>query len=192
MKKAVLAVLILVLGICTIACANNKDDNTSADAANGGSVGVASTDKGGDVQYREPDLSAYPDKLGDWSAEQLRDYFVDSGIFTDDLYILLQDHESSYPGVPINENTGCFNESGSIVCVIYTMMKDDSEGSVEEFLDYIREHHETPPYCGAMYVDHLADNVLFCYGWSQDQNFKDAMEAAYNRLITELGVTPDF
>ena len=170
MKKVVLAVLLLALGFSMVACANGKST----------------------IQLKEPDLSKYPEQLHDWSAEQLRDYFVEAGIFTNEWYTMLQDHESSYQGLPISGNTGYADKEWNYYAVIFTMMKDDSEGSVEDYLNNIRENRAFPYEMGGLPVDHLADNVIFSYSWSEDQSFKDAMEAAYNRLITELGITPDF
>ncbi|MBQ6115800.1 MAG: DUF4367 domain-containing protein [Oscillospiraceae bacterium] len=139
---------------------------------------------------KDVDLTSYPEHLSDWSAQQLRDYFADSGIFIQQGCSLLQDRESFGMKAPINEVTGyIITEDPTVYCLIYTVMKDDSEGSVSDYLDYVREKHKLP--IGDP-VDHLADRVIFCYGGSTDQDFIDAMEAAYNRLITELGVTPDF
>lgn len=196
MKKPIIFFLVLSMMISSVACSGGKQtgDMQSSDMQTGD---MQANDKP-IIILKEPDLSKYPEHLHDWSAQQLLDYFLEAGVFLqsyqskDHALIIcscVQDHESCYLGIPINECASCCTPDSDYFAGIYTVMKDDSEGSVEEFLDYIREHHETPR---GMPVDHLADNVIFFYRFSQDQDFKDAMEVAYNRLITELGVTPDF
>lgn len=84
------------------------------------------------------------------------------------------------------------DDEGLYFTAVWTMNKDDSEGSVSEMLDYIRENHTFDESMNSIQVDHLVDNVIFLYSFSQDEAFFNSFEAAYNKLVTELNLTPDF
>ena len=171
MKKFAAIILALVMALALVAC--------------GGGTNTPGETKGAD-------LSKYPTKLSDWTAQQFNDYFTEEGVYTDEKWIYVQDHANYFTGIPINEGAGYMDDEGLYLTAVYTMMKDDSEGSVQEFLDYVKEHKTMPEEWGSIPVDHLVDNVIFWYSYSQDETFYNAFEAAYNKLITELGVTPDF
>ena len=146
----------------------------------------------GEGENKGADLSKYPPKLSEWTATQFNQYFTEEGVYTNDKYVYLQDHINYYSGYPIFECGGYMDDEGLYFTGVWTMNKDDSEGSVSEMLDYVRENHTFDESMNSLPVDHLVDNVIFLYSFSQDEAFFNSFEAAYNKLVTELNLTPDF
>ena len=173
MKKFAAIILTLIMALALVACG-----------------GTNTPSEGGET--KGADLSKYPAKLSEWTAQQFNDYFTEEGVYTDESLAYIQADATYYTGYPIDECGGYMDNEGLYFTGVWTMKKDDSEGSVEDFLAYVKEHHTFDESMNNIPVDHMADGVLFLYSYSQDEAFYNAFEAAYNKLITELGVTPDF
>lgn len=173
MKKFAAIIMTLVMALALVACG-----------------GTNTPSEGGET--KGADLSKYPAKLSDWTAQQFNDYFTEEGVYTDEKWVYVQDHATYFPGMPIDECSGYMDDDGLYLTAVFTMKKDDSEGSVQDMLDYVKEHKTLTEDWGNFPIDHMVDGVLFLYSYSQDEAFYNAFEAAYNKLITELGVTPDF
>lgn len=182
MKKFAAIILALVMALALVACGGGS--NTPSEGGN--------TPAQGEEQTKGADLSKYPAKLSDWTAQQFNDYFTEEGVYTDESFAYIQDHATYYTGYPIDECGGYMDDDGLYFTGVWTMKKDDSEGSVADFLAYVKEHHTFDETMNNIPVDHMADGVMFLYSFSQDEDFYNAFDAAYNKLITELAVTPDF
>ena len=210
MKKLAALLLALVMVLALAACAGTpaeKPTDTKAPATeapatekNADTTAPATEPAGTEpVESTAPkgeaggvDLSQYPAKLGDWTAQNFNDYFTALGIYDTPDYIYLQDHTNYYASLPVNECGGYMDDGGLYMTGVFTMKSDDTEGSVEEFLNAVREKHAFPESMGNLPVDHLADGVIFFYGFSQDEDFYNAFDKACTDLFTALGVTPDF
>ncbi len=147
---------------------------------------------GGGGEKATVDMSKFPSDLNEWTAQDFNDYFEAAGCYTDKNLIYIQDHATYYAGTPYNECGGYMDEDGLYFTGVWTMNPDDSEGSVSEVIDYVRENKTLPEEFGSLPVDHLIGNFIFVWGLSSDEDFYNSMETAYNDLVEALGVTPDF
>ena len=181
MKKALALLLTLLMVLSLTACGASKPAQTEAPAE---AAGV--------------DLSAYPEKLEDWTGQNFIDYFKAAGVFKDgDGYeTWLQDHANYWPGTPVNECAGCWDDAGTFMVMIFLFdgsNADTSEEDLNTWLDGIREKKTLPEEYMSMPVDHLVGNIGFTYEiYIQDEDAYNAMNDAFHALMQAKGVTPEF
>ena len=92
MKKFAAIILALVMALALVAC--------------GGGTNTPS--EGGET--KGADLSKYPAKLSEWTAQQFNDYFTEEGVYTDESLVYIQDHATYYTGYPIDECGGYMDD----------------------------------------------------------------------------------
>ncbi len=140
----------------------------------------------------EVDMTKYPEKLEQWSSQNILDYFTEAGVFTNKSYRYTQDHATYYSGTPINEGVGYMDDSGLITICIFTFDTSTEDEDVAALMDYIRQNKKMPDEFGGYIIDHMVGNLAFFYNFTVEEEVLEAMEAAYSKLVEALGVTPDF
>lgn len=155
-------------------------------------LGVSACGDAGNVSGggNEIDMSAYPADLNEWSSQNFLDYFAEVGVFENEDWRYIQDHATYYAGTPINECAGYMDDEAIIMIGIFTIDSDSADA--EELLSYIKEHKATTDELGAFPIDHMVGNVLFWYSETLDEDVYNAMDEAYNGLVSAMGLTPEF
>lgn len=163
-------------------------------AACGGGNGGESKADGSSV-----DMSKYPGTVGDWTGQNLIDYFKEAGIFTgtkegDETW--LQDHTTYWPGTPVSECAGYWTGDNSVMVMMLVLkndLTDSSEKQYNEWISTIKETKKLPGDYNSFVVDHLVGNVVFIYSTTTlDEAVYNAMETAYQNWVTALKATPEF
>lgn len=127
------------------------------------------------------------------------DYFTEAGVFTNKDWVWVQSHEEYWANTPVYEASGYMDNEGTVTIMFFTFkndLADVPEGDVQKFIDGIKssEDHMFPEYgeIVPMPIDHLIGNIAVNYSYTTDEAVYNAMDKAYNDLITALGVTPEF
>lgn len=168
-----------------------KDDSTSApseDAGNGND----------DVKV---DMSKYPADFKEWTAQTVADYFNEAVNFPSDCETWVQEHAEYWAGLPIYEVSGIWNADGADdIIVVFTVFNSDSPDTTPEEVEAVQKiiredknHDYTTEDIFLGPQDHMIGHIAFSYGFTttNDEVYNE-IEAAYNYLVKELGVTPDF
>lgn len=184
MKKAVAILMAAVMLLGAAACGGNGDK------------GKVENNNGNESKV---DMSKYPGDIKEWSGQNLIDYFTEAGIFTgtkegDETW--LQDHETYWPGMPVDECAGYWTGDDSVM-VMMLVLKDDltdsSKEQYDEWISTIKDTKKLPGELNTIVVDHLVGNVAFSYSTTiLDEDAYNAMEKAYQDLVEALKVTPEF
>lgn len=158
------------------------DADTDATAAEGDETKGDSTALG---DYKNKDFS-------EWDGDDIGQYFIDNGTFSHaDWYYVQKDeyvegtgweHCVSY----MEEDTGA-----AMVIIIY-FNPASTLPETEEQLKCIRENKETTEDCGSLPIDHLVGNFAFCYTLCADDDEYDKFDAAYEAMVEEFKLTPEF
>lgn len=202
MKKLLALALAMMMVLSLAACGDSGSGNTGNPNSDPGTQ--ESTPAGGESQ--EPsggdttggtDLSAYPADLNDWTGQNFIDYFTAAGVFTEGngRETWLQDHVDYWPETPVSECAGYWDDDGLILIMIFTFdgsLPDTTPEAASEMKNYIKENQALPEDYMGMPIDHLVGDVAFCYMLTTDDDVYNAMDAAYNDLVSAMGVTPDF
>lgn len=188
MKKVLAIALALVMLFSFAACAGTTPNGGNGDGGN---------DTPNDAQINTVDMSKYPTDFNAWNGQNFIDYFTEAGVFKEGsgLEIWLQDHPDYWINTPINECAGYWDEDGKILIMIFTFdetLSDTTPEDVAAMKDYIKENHKLPDDYQSMPIDHMAGNAAFSFTYTTDDDVYNMTEAAYNNLITALGVTADF
>ncbi|MCH5317504.1 MAG: hypothetical protein J1E05_05960 [Eubacterium sp.] len=183
MKKVLAIALALIMLFSFAACAQSNP--------NGGN------ETPNNAQINAVDISKYPADINEWSGQNFIDYFKEAGVFVDegDKETWLQDHAMYWPGTPVNECAGFWDDAGSIFVMLFILKEDLADSTPEAYADMlngIKENKKIDLEMQAMPIDHLLGNVAFCTSLTTDEDTYNAMEAAYNQLVSDLGVTPEF
>lgn len=181
MKKVLALILVLVLALSLAAC------TTGNNGENGGETGGTTSGETGGM-----DMSKYPADINEWTAQNFNDYFKEVGVYTNDEYIYMQDHATYYSGTAVDECGGYMDNEGLYFTGVFIVDPDSQEADGKAMLENLRSTKTFPEELGSIPVDHLVGNVVFFYSFSADEAFYNAFDAAYNQLIKDLGVTPDF
>lgn len=179
MKKILTLMLALVMALTLAACGGSGNDSKDGS----GSPGI--------------DMNKYPAAIEDWTGQNFIDYFTEAGACTggNGFETWIQDHVNYWPGTPVNECAGWWDDEGTTVMIV-TLSADNVDTSQEqydEWINYFRENKSFPSEYMGIPVDHLAGNVAFLFETSiLDDAVYEKMSAAYQNLVDTLGVTPDF
>lgn len=176
MKKVFSTLLALALVLSLAACGGS----------NGGSGGKS-----------DVDMSAYPADLGDWTGQNFIDYFTEAGAFTeaDGGNSWLQDHADYWPGTPVTECAGWWDDMNNMVTILLLSPDnaDSGQEQYDEWMTAIRDTKALPGDYAALTVDHLIGNVAIQYETTvMDDEIYEKMNAAYQDLVKALGATPEF
>ena len=198
MKKLLALFLAVMMVLSLAACA----DSGGGDTGNPNSdAGTQESNPAGGGESKEPSgggaLSGYPADLNDWTGQNFIDYFTAAGVFTEGSgrESWLQDHADYWPETPVSEAVGYWDDDGLILIMILTFdgsLPDTTPEAASDMKDYIRGNKMLPEDFGSFPIDHLVGDVAFCYMLTTDDDVYNAMDAAYNDLVTAMGVTPDF
>lgn len=187
MKKFLAILLALTLVLALAACGGEGDDKTDGTDGEADGTGV--------------DLSAYPASLDDWTVSQLLEYFKKAVPALNDssLEDWYQDHENYWSGFPIDDVAGTWNDEGSISIEFFAFSSPDAVDTTQEEIDnwkqilrddathsYITDDIFLGP------ITHMVGNKMFDYEYIESDEIYNAVDAAYNALISALGATPDF
>jgi hypothetical protein len=172
MKKLIAMVLALIMMLSMAACTAGKTNETTDDQA--------------DI------FSKYPADINEWTSENFNAYFKDMGVYTDDKWAYVQDHETYYAGTPVDTCSGYMDDTGLYFTAVFIVNPDSTEGDGKAMLEHIRTNKSFPEELNNLPVDHLAGNVAFFYSFSSDEEFYNKFDAAVKQLFEKLGVTPDF
>ena len=181
--KKVLAMLLAAVMVCSL-------------AACGGAEKKEEDSKSGSV-----DLSKYPANFEDWTAQNILDYFQEAVDFPDDCEGWVQDHAEYWAGMPIYECSGIWNADGAddICAVFFTFNPDSPDVSaedVEAVQQTIRDDKNHDYTTSEIFLgpqDHMIGHVSFSYGiTTPNEDIYNEIEEAYNNLVQDMGLTPDF
>lgn len=171
MKKLFAIVLAVIMIMTMVACTNQPKETEPQD------TGL--------------DLSAFPADLKDWSAEDYNKYFIQAGVFKEDI-AYIQDHENYWINTPVYEGCGAMDEIGDVMVFIFTFDPEAKDADVPAFMEELRKTKTFPEDLNSMPMDHMAANACFLFQFSQSDEVYEAAEKAFNDLMTAMKVTPDF
>ena len=181
MKKLLALILAMMMALSLVACG---DSGNNPSAPSGGDIGV--------------DLSAYPTDINEWSAQQLLDYFKEAVPALNECEDWFQPHVPYWTDTPINDVSGTWNDDGTIQLECRTFDPENPDTTPEEveawkqnFRDDANHGYVTDEF----FIDtnsHMAGNVVVNYEWTTNDDVYEALETAWNGLVSALGVTPDF
>lgn len=217
MKKILATILTAAMLLSVSACgneggnANNSDNGTSAPTSSA-PTSSAPEGSGSDDGTKAPentsgssdisvDWSKYPADFSDWTAQNLADYFMEAVDFPSDCEAWVQDHAEYWAGFPVYECSGIWNADGDDdIMAIFVTFNPDSPDTKPEEVEAIKQairddknHDYTTEDIFLGPQDHMVGHVSFSYGFStMNEEVCDGIEAAYNYLVQELGLTPDF
>lgn len=212
MKKFLAILLVLAMTLSLAACGatgsssktpeqtsgqNSDKEQTSGQTETSDKTPEETTADPGNAGDGSVDLSKYPADFNDWTAQNLIDYYTEAGVFTAaaDRETWLQDHANYWSDTPINECGGYWNDEGSILIMFFTFdenVADTTAEEVQEMMDFIREKKQLTEDYMSQPIDHLAGNVAFSFIYTTEDDVYEAAEAAYEQLMSALGVTPEF
>lgn len=193
MKQVLVMLLTVVMIFSFTACGNTTKPDSSNNAASGSSADRA--------EIGSVDWSKYPADFNDWTAQNLADYFMEAVDFPDDCESWVQDHAEYWANMPIYECSGIWNADGADdVCAVFFTFKPDNPDTKPEEVEAVKKkiredknHDYTTEHIFLGPQDHMIGNISFSYGTttSNEKVYND-IEAAYNNLVQEKGLTPDF
>ena len=199
MKKlfAIALALVMVLALAACSGSNNTPDPTEAPKATGVPQATEAPEVTDAPEVTEDPkqsggLEGYPADPSDWTSEDIIRYFKEAGVFTNEDWIVVQDHPTYYPGFAINECVSYMDMDGLVSIGIFNTDPANGDADVDAFLAGVRETHAFPEDLGSVPMDHMIGDLLFWYSFTADEDVYNAMDAAYNKLVEDLGVTPDF
>lgn len=137
------------------------------------------------------DLSAFPADLKDWSAADYNKYFIQAGVFKEDI-AYIQDHESYWIDTPVYEGGGAMDDVGDVMVFIFTFGPEAKDADVPAFMEELRKTKTFPEELSGLPMDHMAANACFLFQFSQSDEVYNAAEKAFTDLMTAMKVTPDF
>lgn len=178
MKKLLALVLAMMMVLSLAACGNS-----------GGNAA--------DAGIKEVDLSKYPADLKDWNAQNLLDYFKEAADLPSDWEEWYRD-ATWYMSEPIHEDSGIWNDDGSVQLMIYIFdpnAADTTPEAVEEVLEALRTDSTHSYITDDWWIGpatHLVGNILFDYESTTDEAYYNMFEAAYQQLISTFELTADF
>jgi predicted small secreted protein len=180
MKKFLAIISIMILTCALTACGSS----TGEDAG---------------ITVKDVDISAYPADINEWTAQNIIDYFSEAVEFPKDCETWVQDHETYYSGLPINECAGCWDEAGNVTIMFFTFSGDNPDTTPEAVESMKQAIIDSPTHTYTededLYLpafDHMVGNIGFSYNETVDEDVYNAVDSAYNQLIEKMGVTPDF
>jgi|GEM_PF-4630820 len=158
-----------------------------------GCLTACGSSSSGSASVKEVDLSAYPSDINEWTAEDLMNYYTEAGVFANEDWKFLQEHDPYNVGTPINEVACYMNDDDTVYIAIFTFDEELQEDGIEECLETIRTDHTLEIGGEAVFpIDHMTGNIAYCYSYTSDEDVYNAMDEAYNNLVEGLGITPEF
>lgn len=151
---------------------------------------------GGDVSadIKKVDLSGYPEDFSDWTLENVMQYFTDAGVFAEESWKYVA--EPSELGLDNVSRAGSYmsKDDESVTMLVYSFETADNSSVVAEHLAYVKDNKTMfdDDTWSAEEIDHLFGNFAIHYSLSSDETFKSSCEAAYEQLIADMSVTPEF
>lgn len=97
-------------------------------------------------------LEGYPADPSDWTSEDIIRYFKEAGVFTNEDWIVVQDHPTYYPGFAINECVSYMDMDGLVSIGIFNTDPANGDADVDAFLAGVRETHAFPEDLGSVIV----------------------------------------
>lgn len=200
MKKVLAIMLAAMMALSLTACG----DATKKDDGNGDTSAAGNKESGSAADNNESDsvdLSKYPADFNDWTAQNVVDYFQEAVEFPSDCEAWTQNHAEYWSNMPVYECSGVWNADGAddVIAIFVTFNPDSPDTTPEEVeavQKIIREdknHDYTTEDIFLGPQDHMIGHVSFSYGaTTTNDDVYNAIEDAYNYLVKEMGLTPDF
>jgi hypothetical protein len=163
-------------------------------AACGGSTTTAAEDSTAEDASATVDLSAYPDSLDEWTSQNFIDYFQFYGLFTDGdgFETWTQDHATYWPGTPVDECVGWWNDDDTVmvmICILSADSADTDEDQLNEWLTSAQEDNTFPGEYATVPVDYVVGHVTFTFESTiLDDDVYNAFSEAYQNLVSSVGV----
>ena len=176
MKKLLALLLVMVMALSLVACGGNAN-------------------KG---ETKEVDMSKYPADINEWTEKQLLEYFKEAVPALQSCEDWYQPHVPYWAGYPFDNCAGTWNDDGDIQIECRTFGVNNPDTTAEEIEAWKQQFRDDPNHG---YVteellltanSHMAANVIINYEYTTDEDVYDALEAAWNNLVTALNLTPDF
>ena len=190
MKKLLTLLLALAMVLSLTACGSAS--NGAAPAAS--AAPAANESAGAD----DIDRSADPADFSDWTAQDVMDYFNASVPELAGCEDWFQDHATYWAGFPIDVAAGTWDDEGTIQMEVYTFNPDNPDTTPEEVEEW-RQHIIDDPQHGyvtddifLMAVSHMIGNTMINYEYTMDEDAYNAIDAAYNNLVSAMNLTPEF
>ncbi|MCM1307295.1 MAG: hypothetical protein NC223_01710 [Butyrivibrio sp.] len=197
LTAATMVIATALTGCGTSSSSSSKSDATSGAASNEDTKAEEkdTTAAEGNDETKGEDNAAGDWKnkdFADWNADDLGQYFIDNGTFSEADWYYVQKNEY-VEGTGFDANISYFDEDTAGAMVMIMWFNPDSEQSNrDETYDYIKNNQATPEDCGSVPVDHLVGNFAFSYTLCADNAEYDKMDAAYKAFIEEFNLTPEF
>lgn len=185
MKKVLAIILAAVMAVSFAACSANGGSNEGAQ--NEPAANTAAVNK--------VDLSAYPADINEWTVDNLMDYFTKAGCFKNEDWKYVQNEEECEPATLGLSKVGSYmsdDEDGNEVVFLFWFDPAASQAKVKEQFEYIKANKTFDEAFDMQPVDHVIGNFGVSYSLSIDDEFYNSMDAAYNQLVTDMGLTPAF
>jgi predicted small lipoprotein YifL len=163
-------------------------------AACGGSTTKTAEDTPEEDTSSTVDLSAYPDSLDEWTSQNFIDYFQSYGLFTDGdgFETWTQDHATYWPGTPVDECVGWWNDDDTVmvmICMLSADSADTDEDQLNEWLTSAQEDNTFPGEYATVPVDYVVGHVTFTFESTiLDDDIYTAFSEAYENLVSSVGV----
>jgi predicted small lipoprotein YifL len=184
MKKVISLLMAAVLVLSLAACGGSTTNSTEDSAADSAVEDTSAT----------VDLSAYPDSLDEWTGQNFIDYFQSAGLFTDGdgFETWTQDHATYWPGTPVDECVGWWNDDDTVmvmICILNADNADTDQDQVDEWLTSAQEDNTFPGDYATVPVDYVVGHVTFTFETTiLDDDIYNAFSEAYQTLVSSVGV----
>lgn len=199
MKKKHMVMLMAAL-MATVAvftgCGSSSSSSvskTDAAAESTGNVETKAQDEGTTADGGDQASGDYKNKdFSEWDGDDIGQYFIDNGTFSEkDWYYVQKDEYVEGTGW---EHCVSYMEeetTAAMVLIIY-FDPESTAPETEAQLKCIRENHTTTEDCGSMPIDHMVGNFAFSYTLCADNAEYDKFDAAYEAMLKEFNLTPEF
>ncbi|MDO5410805.1 MAG: hypothetical protein Q4F21_10180 [Lachnospiraceae bacterium] len=141
------------------------------------------------------DLSAYPADFNEWTVENIMDYFTKAGLFTKEDWKCIQNEDECAPAEIGISRIGSYmsdDENGNQSVFIFWFDPAASESKVKEQFEFIKANKTFDSAFDMQPVDHVIGNFAICYSISLEEDFYNAADAAYKKLVEDMKITPAF
>jgi Ni/Co efflux regulator RcnB len=206
MKKSVL-VLMAAAAMALTACASGSSEeaaNTSSADHAAGNTGAAGTDaektveaseNDADSSDAEADNSATADgDFSTWDAQDITDYFKEKGVFVKDDWLYIQSEGVETPDGVTNWVSYMDDYGDADISIMY-LAPNSASARTEEIYDEIKTTHQYIMTEAGNYpfpFNSLVGRFAITYSFSLDDQLVADFEQAYEELLEEYNLTPDF
>ncbi|MCM1544107.1 MAG: acid shock protein [Ruminococcus sp.] len=189
--KKFLAIMLAALMVLSLAACGTESNNESKPDSSAADTTAA------EAKDLDIDMSKYPADINEWTGKDVAGYFTDAGVFSNGNGVETwnQDHATYWPGTPVTEAVGCWDDAETFSITVLVLGKDNADSSEEQYNEWktnIKEKKDLPGEFSGIPMEHMIGNLVFSYETSiLDDDMYNAMTDAYNYLVKALNITPE-